>query len=143
MNQPSLSDVTGATLVRFETIDGTRRSIDANGDEAKAIQFGGMALRALPGQAQGDMLEPYLYKLLRLDPHRFVFDLPSSMRGTGATRVGAGGGAGSGTREGFVFERGNDGKPNGRPIGKVTFLTYDRKFRERDPNSREDFEGIQ
>ncbi len=142
MNRVSLCEVTGATLVRFETIDGMRRTFDEHGDEARQIQHGDLRLRALPAQAQGDMLEPYLYRLLRLDPHRFVFDLPSSMRGTGSTRVGGGSGGG-GTREGFVFERGGDGRKDGRPIGKITFLTYDRKFKERDPNSREDFEAIQ
>jgi hypothetical protein len=93
--------------------------------------------RALPSQAVGDLLEPYLYQVLRLDPHRFVFDLPSSMRGVGGSRVGAGG-SGGGTKEGFVFER---GKPD-HPVGKVIFLTTDRKFREADPESRADFERM-
>ncbi len=135
----SLSDVTGATLVRFETIDGLRRNIDENGEEARAISHGGVNFRALPPQAQGDFLEPYLYRLLRLDRARFVFDLPSSMRGTGATRTGAGGQMG-GSREGFVFERGQDGKANGSPIGKIIFMTSDRKFRELDAHDRRDFE---
>ncbi len=83
----------------------------------------------------GDDVEPYLYRLLRVDPHRFVFDLPSSMKSNGAVSAGS--------REGFVFARGPGGKPDGNPVGKVIFLTYDRKFSERDPADRRDFEEMQ
>lgn len=132
----SLSDVTGATLIRFETADGLKCNLDDEEAERR-IGFGGVDFRALPGGASGDMIEPYLYRVLRLDPHRFVFDLPSSMRGTGSTRTGS---RGSLDQEGFVFQRGVDGKAEGRPVGKVIFLNRDRRFREVDPECRDDFE---
>jgi hypothetical protein len=136
--RPSLSDVTGATLVRFETADGLRYNFDDE-EASRTIGHGGIDFRAMPGDASGDMLEPYLYRLLRLDPHRYVFDLPSSMRGTGSTRSGT---RGNLEREGFVFMRGRDGKRDGRPVGKVIFLDRDRKFREGDPACRDDFERM-
>lgn len=135
----SLQDFTGATVIRFETADGCARNID--GEEAGRITFGDTKFRGIPGSVTGDMVEPYLYRVLGLDPHRYVFDLPSSMRGTGATRVGAGSNA-AGSREGFVFARGDDGRADGRPVGKVIFLTYDRRFREGDPEDRRDFEAL-
>lgn len=142
MNRPSLSDVTGATLVRFERADGLTYNV--NDEEAeRTIGHGGIDFRALRGDVSGDLLEPYLYRLLRLDPHRYVFDLPTSMRGTGATRAGYRGAASAGSKEGFVFLRGSDGKATGRPVGKIIFLSYDRKFKERDPQDRSDFERLE
>ncbi len=130
--RPSLASVTGATLVRYETTDGCAQNID--GDEAEnRIGHGGVSFRALAG-VSGDDVEPYLYRLLRLDAHRFVFDLPSSMKSNGAVSAGS--------REGFVFRRGGNGKPEGSPVGKVIFLTYDRRFSERDPGDRSDFERM-
>lgn len=138
MVRPSITDVTGSTLIRFETADGLKYNYDSE-EAARTIGHGGIDFRALPGGAVGDVVEPYLYALLRLDPHRFVFDLPSSMRGTGSSRSGN---RGSRDQEGFVFKRGADGKADGRPVGKVIFLTRDRKFSERDPSSRDDFERM-
>jgi hypothetical protein len=137
--RPTLSDVTGATLVRFETADGLKCNFDDD-EAARTISHGGINFRGLRADVTGDMLEPYLYRLLRLDPHRFVFDLPSSMRGTGSARSGT---RGNRNQEGFVFSRGADGKASGRPVGKVIFLPSDRKFSERDPACREDFERME
>lgn len=136
-NQLSINDITGATLIRFETADGGARNID--NEEANRIGFGDVKFRALPGGVTGDMMEPFLYHVLRLDPHRFVFDLPSSMRGTGSTRSGNRAGL---DQEGFVFRRGADGKADGRPVGKVIFMNHDRQFREGDPGDRRDFERM-
>lgn len=139
--RPTIRDFTGGTVIRFETVDGLRYNIDDE-EAARRVQHGGLAFRGMPGHITGDMVEPWLYGVLRLDPHRFVFDLPSSMKGTGSTRTGAGRTSGAGTREGFVFQRGRDGKAEGRPVGKVIFMTTDRKFDERDPECREDFERM-
>lgn len=130
----SLSDITGATVVRFESADGC--SFNVNDAEAqRRIAYGDTKFRVLPGDVSGDQVEAYLYAILRLDRHRFVFDLPASMRSNGAVS--------GGHREGFVFQRGADGRADGRPVGKVIFLTYDRKFRERDPSDRADFERME
>jgi len=122
----SLSDVTGCTLVRFERADGLTYNEDPR------INHGGIDFRALPPDAIGEHVEAYLYAVLRLDRARFVFDLPASMRGH----------ASMGEREGFVFNRGADGKATGRPVGKVIFLNRDRRFCEGDPESRADFEAM-
>lgn len=138
--QATLRDFTGATLIRFESADGLTVNVDD--DEARRrIGFGDVKFRGMPGDITGPIVDAYLYRVLGLDPHRFVFDLPSSMRGTGSTRAGYGGST-AGSREGFVFRRGKDGRAEGSPVGKVYFLTYDRKFREGDPESRADFEEL-
>lgn len=131
--RPTLSDITGATLVRFETADGLSQNIDGE-DAERRISYGGVQFRAMRGDISGENVERYLYALLRLDPARFAFDLPSSMRSNGAVSAG--------NREGFVFQRGRDGKPDGRPVGKVIFLTTDRRFREHDPADRRDWEAM-
>lgn len=139
MRQASLSDITGATLIRYESA-GTAINID--GTEAdNRIGHGGVSFRAMPGHITGDMVIAYLYHVLRIDPHRFVFDLPSTCLGTGSTRTGIGGAKG-GNREGYVFRRGPDGKATGNPVGKIYFLSGDRKFSERDPEDRRDFERL-
>jgi hypothetical protein len=141
MSRASLTDVTGATLIRFEMADGCRYNVDD--DEARnRIGFGDLKFRAMPGAVTGDMVVPYLYAVSRLDPSRFVFELPSTMTGTGSTRVGAGQTSGAGSREGFIFQRGETGKAEGNPVGKVIFMTYDRRFREGDPTDRRDFERM-
>lgn len=138
----SIRDFTGATLVRFEMADG---GVCVNIDDeeaARRISYGDTKFRCMPGAVTGDMVEPYLYAISGLDPHRVLFDLPSTMRGTGSTRVGFGATSGAGAREGFIFQRGEDGRAEGRPVGKVIFMTYDRRFSERDPESRDDFEEL-
>lgn len=137
-----LSDLCGHRLVRFEMADGNRYNVDDE-EAAKRIGHQNTMFRAVPGDATGDTLIRYLYAVSRLDPHRFVFDLPSSMTGTGSTRAGFGGSTrGNRTQEGFIHMRGPDGKPlqNGRPIGRVIFATPGEKMRDDDPESRTDFE---
>lgn len=130
--RPSLSDVTGATLIRFERADGLTFNVDDE-DARRTIGHGGIDFRAMPGTINGDMVVPYLYRVLRLDPHRFIFNLPKSMTSNGAVSAGS--------REGFVHLR--ELGTNSNPVGKVIFLTYDRKFTERDPGSRDDFERME
>ncbi len=131
----TLSDVTGATLIRFERADGVAMNVDAREAE-RTIGHGSVAFRAMPGDVSGDEVPAYLHAVLRLDPHRYVFDLPASMRTNGARS--------SGRREGFAFERDiATGKPSGSPIGKVIFLNYDRRFADRDPQDRRDFERLE
>lgn len=131
--RPTLRDFTGATLIRFESADGLRINLDDT-EAQRRIEHGSMSLRGLPGHINGDLVEPYLYAVLRIDPHRFVWDLPRSMKSNGAVS--------GGERSGFLFARGQDGKAEGRAVGKVTFLTTDRRLREVDPESRADFEEM-
>lgn len=138
---PTLADFagSGATVIRYESA-GTAVHIDER-EAARRIGHGGVKFRAMPGGVTGDDVERFLYACLGIDPHRFVFDLPSSVKGTGSARTGHGG-AKPGDREGFVFARGDDGKATGSPVGKVIFLTSDRRFREGDPEDRRDFEAL-
>lgn len=140
MTRPlTLSAFSGATVIRYESA-GTAVHIDER-EAARRVGHGGVKFRAMPGDVTGTDVDRFLYACLGIDPHRFVFDLPSTVRGTGATRTGHGG-AKPGDREGFVFQRGTDGRAAGSPIGKVIFLTSDRRFREGDPESRGDFEAL-
>lgn len=139
--QLTLSALTGCTLIRYETADGCAQNLDER-EAARRIEYGDIKFRPMPGDITGDLVEPFLYHVLRLDPHRFCFDLPASVKGVGSSRTGHGG-HGGGSREGFVFRRGGDGKPAGNPIGRLFFLSYDRKFAERDPTDRADFERLQ
>jgi hypothetical protein len=121
----SFSDITGCTLVRFERADGL-----AVNHDPRTIEHGGIDWRALPQAAIGPEIERWLYAVLRLDEHRFIFDLPRTLYGH----------AGVGTREGTVHLR-EHGK-NSPPVGKVYFMTNDRRFREGDPTDRRDFESL-
>lgn len=121
----SLADITGCTLVRFESADGCALNVDP-----ATISHGSVDFRALPAHAFGEHIEQWLYRVLRLDPHRFVFDLPRSLYG----------GAGTGTREGTVHLR-EHGKSS-PPVGRVFFMNSDRRFREGDPQDRRDFEAL-
>jgi len=138
---PTIADFAGSggVVIRYESA-GTATHIDER-EAARRIGHGGLKFRIMPGGVLGEDVDRFLYAALGIDPHRFVFDLPSSVRGTGSTRTGHGG-AKPGDREGFVFARGKDGKPDGDPVGKVIFLTSDRRFREGDPESRTDFEAL-
>lgn len=129
----------GATVIRYESAG---MAVNLTEEEARRrIGHGGIKFRAMPGGVIGEDVDRFLYACLGLDPHRFVFDLPSSVRGTGATRAGHGG-AKPGDREGFVFRRGDGGKAEGEPVGRLFFLTRDRRFREGDPEDRRDFEAL-
>jgi hypothetical protein len=125
----SIRDVTGCTLVRFETADGMRVNVDDD-EAARRITSGGVNFRALPPEAIGPEIERYLYAILRLDEARFVFDLPRSLYG----------GRSAGDKSGTVHLRAL-GK-NSPPVGTVYFLTRDRRFREGDPEDRGNFEAL-
>lgn len=136
--QLSLSQLpAGCTLVRAEMADGCTYNVD-DAEAARRIEFGDVKFRAMPGGINGDLVIPFLYRVLRLDPHRFTFDLPSSITGNGSARTGYGGSSSNGHREGFVFEK---GKPD-HPVGRLFFLSVDRRFADRDPTDRKDFEVL-
>jgi hypothetical protein len=136
----TIRQFTGATLIRAEFTDGRRVSL-ADDNPGRAIEHGETKFRAMPPQVIGDMVEQYLYRALGLDRARFVFDLPGSVKGVGSHRSGTGG-HGGGDRHGFVFRRGNDGKADGEPVGRIAFLTTDQKTRDGDPQDRHDFEAF-
>ena len=71
-----------------------------------------------------------LCRVFGLDPNRFYFDLPSSVRGTGSNMSGAGG-SGRGNRiiNGYVMCAGYS-----EPVGKLTILKDARTgLRDDDP----------
>lgn len=74
-----------------------------------------------------------------LDPARFSFELPSSVRGIGANQQGHGGGASARYQSGFVF-LGAPGKSN--PVAKLTIARDGDKFADVDPTSRRDWENL-
>lgn len=133
MSRPSLADFTGATVVRFESADGGKINLD-DAEAQRRIEHGSLKFRGMPGQVNGELVIPFLYMALGIDQHRFVWDLPRSMTSNGSVSAGE--------RSGFLFARGRDGKADGRAVGKVTFLTTDQRLRERDPESRSDFEEM-
>jgi hypothetical protein len=78
-----------------------------------------------------------LCRRLQLDPVRFYFDLPSSIRGIGAQQQGHGGGASARLQSGFVFMAGRD-----RPVGKLTVCRAGERHGDVDPLSSGDFESL-
>lgn len=131
----SISAARGRLLIRLEAVHGS-------GINGRTIDWGQDKIRALTADEAIDPL--VLCQAFGLDPHRVVFDLPSSARGVGSTVSGAGG-SGRGFRDvsGFVFARNPDtGKADGDPIAKVTFLTEGMQVRDRDPHDRRDFERL-
>lgn len=76
-----------------------------------------------------------LCRVFNLDPNRFYFDLPSTVRGIGRSSVGAGGNDGrSRIINGYVFAGGID-----EPVGKLTIVTDWDKFKDVDPTSGREF----
>lgn len=105
----TLSAITGRQLLRVETRDGV------------------VKWRALI-----DLEHATLCRQFGLDEHRVYFDLPSSARGVGSARAGAGGSGRAGRKiDGYVMERGRD-----EPIGTITFATENEKMRDYDPADR-------
>ena len=134
----TLSQLSGHQLVRFEMADGGRINIDD--DEAdRRIGHQDVKFRHVPGDVTGERLLVLLYRVSGLDPHRFIFDLPSSMLGTGSTRSGT---RGVLDQSGFIFARGPNGKATGNPVGKVIFAHPSEKLRDDDPTDRRDFERL-
>lgn len=80
-----------------------------------------------------------LCRAFGLDQARFYFDLPSSVRGTGSSSSGYGGGQRAGRRlqNGYVFMSGRD-----NPVGKLTICFDAERFSDRDPLSARDFEDL-
>lgn len=129
----SMGAMRGRMLIRLEAVHA--------GMASRSIAWGQDKTRAL---TQDEAIDPIaLCCAFGLDPHRVVFDLPSSARGVGSTVSGAGG-SGRGSREvsGFVFERGPDGKAQGDPIAKVIFLREGMRSRDVDPTDRTEFERL-
>lgn len=111
-------------ILRFEFADGSARNID----------HGEVKFRV----ADPQNIDPLtLYQLSGLDPHRFVWDLPTSARGTGSSQTGT---RGNRTIGGFAFRRGPDGKADGAPVCKVVWATQGEKFPDVDPQDRSYFE---
>lgn len=77
-----------------------------------------------------------LCRAFNLDPVRFFFDLPSSVRGVGSMSSGYGGGQRSGRRQinGFVMMAGRD-----EPVAKLTICFEAERFADRDPLNSRDF----
>lgn len=75
-----------------------------------------------------------LCRVFNLDPIRFWFDLPSSVRGIGANQTGHGGGASARRINGFVHMAGWD-----RPVAKISVCLEDEKFKDVDPMNERDF----
>lgn len=134
----AISAASGRLLIRLEAVHGG--TFDGVRSRAQ-IEWGQTKHRALTQDEAVDHLS--LCRAFGLDPHRVIFDLPSSARGVGSTVSGAGG-SGRGNREvsGFVFQRGPDGKRDGDPIAKVIFLREGTQFRDVDPQDRAEFERL-
>jgi hypothetical protein len=76
-----------------------------------------------------------LCRTFNLDPCRFYFDLPSSVRGVGSLQSGAGGSSrGNRMINGFVMMSGQD-----KPVGKLTIVTGGDRFKDVDPQGERDF----
>lgn len=76
-----------------------------------------------------------LCRVFNLDPCRFYFDLPSTVRGIGPNMVGRGSIA-SGRRRinGYVMQAGKT-----EPVGKVSVCFDAERFRDDDPTNQRDF----
>lgn len=69
-----------------------------------------------------------LCRAFGLDPIRFFFDLPSSVRGIGSNMTGFGGNRGTRTINGYVMQAGDT-----TPWGTITVCSPGEKFRDVDP----------
>lgn len=78
-----------------------------------------------------------LCRALGLDPIRFFFELPSSVRRGGSTMIGAGGKRSGGIVNGFVFMAGMN-----EPVGKLTIVTDSDRLKDVDPMSVRDFQDL-
>lgn len=80
-----------------------------------------------------------LCRAFGLDPVRFYFDLPSSVRGTGSLSSGYGGGQRHGKRlvNGYVMMAGHS-----EPVGKLTIVTDADRFKDVDPRDMRDFHDL-
>lgn len=80
-----------------------------------------------------------LCRAFNLDPVRFHFDLPSSVRGTGSSLSGSGGGQRSGRRtiEGYVFMSGRD-----NPVATLYVCTDGDKLRDVNPLDAREYEAF-
>ena len=76
-----------------------------------------------------------LCRTFSLDPNRFYFDVPSSVRGVGSMQSGYGGSSrGNRIVNGFVMMSGHD-----KPVGKLTIVREADKFKDVDPRDERDF----
>lgn len=78
-----------------------------------------------------------LCRALNLDPVRFYFDMPSSVRGTGSSSLGSGGQGGKRTVEGFVFMAGRD-----RPVATLYVCRDSDKLRDINPLDAREYEAF-
>lgn len=103
------------------------------------LQFEGLNGPPFEGQSffvsVPDVEHATLCRAFRLDPARFWFDVPSSLRGTGSSS-----GSHSGTRRhihGFIFLAGQD-----EPVARFRVVDPEDKFRDLDPTSQQDLEDL-
>lgn len=77
-----------------------------------------------------------LCRVFQLDPARFYFDLPSTVRGIGANMSGVAGAHAAGRRllNGYVMMAGHD-----EPVAKLTVCFESERFTDRDPFNRNEF----
>lgn len=80
-----------------------------------------------------------LCRAFNLDPARFSFSLPSSVRGIGANQQGHSGGASARYQSGFVFIGEPEKSP---PVAKLTICREGDRFSDVDPTSRQDWENL-
>lgn len=79
-----------------------------------------------------------LCRTFNLDPNRFYFDLPSSVRGIGANATGYGGGRSARRISGFVMQSGR-----AEPVAKLSICIDGERFKDVDPSNRQDFFNLE
>jgi hypothetical protein len=83
-----------------------------------------------------DLEHSTLCRAFGLDPIRFYFDIPSSMRGVGTNTNHAR--SRRTVQAGFVFMHGHSA-----PVAKLTIATEGDRFSDSDPMSQRDFENLE
>lgn len=106
------------------------------------VRFDGAPGGPLEGDTRwrgvSDFEHATLCRVFALDPNRFYFDLPSTVRGIGPNnRGGAVMPGGRRLLNGFVFMAGRD-----EPVAKLTIVNEGERFADRDPLSARDFADL-
>lgn len=110
---------------------------------AYPVRFDGAPGSPLEGDGKWrgckDFEHATLCRAFNLDPNRFYFDLPSSIRGVGSSMSGVAGAQRAGRRllNGYVMMAGRD-----EPVGKLTVCFDAERFSDVDPLSSSDFYNL-